>query len=416
MRRSNGVSYRHPGLVGVAVWAVYLLWTGIAGADTAPLPSGTRLIYDNFECTVSQRTGSETICSLASGEGALSLFGHFLDYGRLAGAGPVAALTSSGPTRFRAISLDGNARSQVQQLLPPQVGKSVDYRFGTDIEVDKGGWQGQVISVYPTIAARIEVVGTETLEYAGSAHEVLVITEVTRRFAIADKTYNVLARTWWYDPALGVVAKAHTAWIRGLNSGWQAESRLVDIDWPDGFTPASVTVPPGPEAAAPAGDAPDAEPRLGRAGRLAVQRNLATLGLYDHAIDGVFGLETRRSIRSFQTANGHAPSGSLTAEQVALLDDRARAARAAIRTAATAAEDDLARALAGLEPIDATYEAIEPASVLTRPHPAAPRLGRLAAGEHISVLGRLPDQAWYVVSRDAQPIGFVAAPLLQPVP
>jgi peptidoglycan hydrolase-like protein with peptidoglycan-binding domain len=70
---------------------------------------------------------------------------------------------------------------------------------------------------------------------------------------------------------------------------------------------------------------------------------------------------------------------------------------------------DFASVLPTLQPIDEVFVAIKPARIRSAPNVAAPRVGTLNVGETIAVLGRLPNQDWYLVARDDQPIGYVVA-------
>ena len=73
-----------------------------------------------------------------------------------------------------------------------------------------------------------------------------------------------------------------------------------------------------PTAAQPAQPA-DAESELTDAERRGVQQDLQRLGLYSGAIDGLFGSGTRTGIRTLQSAIGAPETGTLTADQRALL-------------------------------------------------------------------------------------------------
>lgn len=73
-----------------------------------------------------------------------------------------------------------------------------------------------------------------------------------------------------------------------------------------------------PSAAQPA-QPTDVEAELTDAERRGVQQDLQRLGLYTGAIDGLFGSGTRTGIRALQSAIGAPETGTLTADQLALL-------------------------------------------------------------------------------------------------
>jgi peptidoglycan hydrolase-like protein with peptidoglycan-binding domain len=77
--------------------------------------------------------------------------------------------------------------------------------------------------------------------------------------------------------------------------------------------------------------------------------------------------------------------------------------------AAPAPPSDFASVIPTLQPIDEVFVAIKPAKIRSAPNVAATRVGTLNVGETIAVLGRLPNQDWYLVARDEQPIGYVVA-------
>lgn len=79
--------------------------------------------------------------------------------------------------------------------------------------------------------------------------------------------------------------------------------------------------------------------QLTRDERRAIQRDLTTLGFSTRGIDGLFGPASRGAIRSWQTAQGLAPSGFLTRDQIFTL-----AGQAARRLAEQEAEERARRA------------------------------------------------------------------------
>jgi peptidoglycan hydrolase-like protein with peptidoglycan-binding domain len=186
--------------------------------------------------------------------------------------------------------------------------------------------------------------------------------------------------------------------------------------------------------------APD-EPGLSRSERMTIQRQLSVLGLYRAPVDGSFGPETRKAIRSFQRDSGMNATGYLTDATVVRLAQAARvrdqqlAERqtpprqsptepAAARSSAsiqrvttptaetetvtsTAETADFTAVIAALQPIDETFVAVKPAKVRAAPKVTADLVDTLAIGDRIDVLGRLPGEDWYVVARAGKPIGYV---------
>jgi hypothetical protein len=77
---------------------------------------------------------------------------------------------------------------------------------------------------------------------------------------------------------------------------------------------------------------------------------------------------------------------------------------------------DINTVVASLQPIDEGFVAVKPAKVRTQPNVTADLVETLAVGDHIQVLGRLPNEQWYVVARDGKPIGYVVMSQLDTVP
>ncbi|MGH6929429.1 MAG: hypothetical protein ACREEV_14010, partial [Dongiaceae bacterium] len=54
-----------------------------AGAgEYKPLPAGTTLVYDNYQCTMQSPSGFSAVCTLTDGT-SLSLFGQLVSYGTI---------------------------------------------------------------------------------------------------------------------------------------------------------------------------------------------------------------------------------------------------------------------------------------------------------------------------------------------
>jgi peptidoglycan hydrolase-like protein with peptidoglycan-binding domain len=230
-------------------------------------------------------------------------------------------------------------------------------------------------------------------------------------------------------PAIDLNPKSQVASTRPATGSF-ALSRKVQIQ--------TAPLPPVPQ-----------EPPLGRKQRMDVQRQLSALGLYRSAVDGAFGLETRKAIRSFQRDNGLTATGYLTDATVARLSEKvgirqrqlvvgrqtppqenapeppaAQASesvqRMTLPTAQAAAVPAPAEApqpsapvdgfdavVATLKPIDETFVAVKPANVRAAPKVTADLVDMLTIGDRIDVLGRLPREDWYLVAREGEPIGYV---------
>lgn len=83
----------------------------------------------------------------------------------------------------------------------------------------------------------------------------------------------------------------------------------------------------------------EAQLKLSRNDRRAVQRNLTLLNFDTRGVDGIFGRGSRAAIRNWQQNNGYAQTAYLDAEQINRLD-----AQASRRRAEIAAEEERARA------------------------------------------------------------------------
>ena len=69
--------------------------------------------------------------------------------------------------------------------------------------------------------------------------------------------------------------------------------------------------------------------------------------------------------------------------------------------------EDFGTVIASLEPIDESFVAVKPAKVRKQPKVTADLVETLNVGDHVDVLGRLPQEDWYLVARDGKPIGYV---------
>ncbi len=68
-----------------------------------------------------------------------------------------------------------------------------------------------------------------------------------------------------------------------------------------------------------------------------------------------------------------------------------------------------------IDPIDRSFQALEPARVRAAPRVDSPQVASLATGQEVLVLGKVRGQEWYQIEIDGRPGGFVAASLLQDV-
>ena len=144
-----------------------------------------------------------------------------------------------------------------------------------------------------------------------------------------------------------------------------APSAQVPRAAPAERTVANVPVPQTREAASAAAQPPAAAPTPADANKVlitAVQRELARLGIYTGAIDGLFGPRTKAAIATWQTAAGVDATGEPTPELLAALRKPVAAARpsaapipAVVRQAASA--DQVAAAVARAEELEREQKA-----------------------------------------------------------
>jgi peptidoglycan hydrolase-like protein with peptidoglycan-binding domain/uncharacterized caspase-like protein len=268
-------------------------------------------------------------------------------------------------------------------------------------------------------------------------------------FSGATFTRSVVAHSEMGTSARGsvTITRPATAVAAAPAIDLNAESQVAST------TPAAASIAPPrkvqPQSAPVPPPVPE-EPPLSRRQRMEVQRQLSGLGLYGSAVDGAFGPETRKAIRSFQRDNGLKATGYLTdatvtrliekagvgeeqsvaerrplpqqsaPEPPATVQSSASVERMTMSTASAAAvpapaetpqpvspADEFDAVIAALEPIDETFVAVKPANVRAAPKVTADLVEMLKVGDRIDVLGRLPREDWYVVARVGKPLGYV---------
>jgi Group 4 capsule polysaccharide lipoprotein gfcB, YjbF len=202
--------------------------------EYVPVPVGTRLIYDNFQCTVTSVAGFESACSVSGDKGgSLSLFGQLVSYGAIPKASFHAVLFGyyTKPTEILTITLDEANKSKLRSLWPVGMTSSASY----ELELR---WKNSTVVQREHFDSTIRVTGRDKLMVGGTPHEALIIEETaegTRRSAFV--------RTWWLDPTIGVVLKGRVEWTASQSRGLSAESVLTSIEWPPGQAPAQAASP-----------------------------------------------------------------------------------------------------------------------------------------------------------------------------
>jgi hypothetical protein len=332
-------------------------------SDYRPLPVGTKLVYDNFTCTIASASGIESVCTVAGGL-RINLITQLVNYGPVPETGYFVVLNQLGSVDVKGVTVSGDNRARLASLWPLAVGKSVEYESSMQVSIDRGTYNGQILNSSAAIESTVQVTGTESVAVGGEPHDTLVIVEKTNGFSIQGLGVQAFERTWWVDPALGVVVKARMAWTRGRGAGTSKQSTLRSIQWPAGQAPQAVakaapaqpaapaaqsqtakaTAPAAPATAAPpAPPTPEelaaaAEPKLSAAQRRALQQQLTVLGFYKRSIDGDLGPGTRTAIRAYQAANQFDQTGYVTPEQVAAIEQQAAKASEAAAASKTAAD------------------------------------------------------------------------------
>ena len=108
------------------------------------------------------------------------------------------------------------------------------------------------------------------------------------------------------------------------------------------------TLPGRPAQAQASSASVEAAIGLTRAQRVEIQQQLTSLGYPNGVADGLWGSNTRGSIKRWQTANKLSPTGYVTAQEVRLIQDQAGSKTAPTPGAAAAAEDRVEEGLLSL--------------------------------------------------------------------
>ena len=134
-------------------------------------------------------------------------------------------------------------------------------------------------------------------------------------------------------------------WAAAQDVNTEAAYRAYLRDYPNGTFAAEAqsrldALNNNPEARAAAAE--DAL-SLTRAERQQIQRELSLLGHDTRGIDGIFGPGTRGAIRAWQTANGYAPTGYISAEHLPPLEDEAARRAAELEEQARLRQEEINR-------------------------------------------------------------------------
>jgi uncharacterized protein YgiM (DUF1202 family) len=354
---------------GVAGDVCSALADGLPPASYVPLPVGTRLLYDNYECRVTSATGFDSICNLPDGH-ALYRFAGFMERGNLPGAGSIQRLNRVRTLNISALELDGSAKTALQKLWPLQVGNSTHYGF--DLKYSLLGCALAPSERVSSVEANATVVGTEPVQVGGVSYDSFVIREKTDTFSSSECSSSGrldFERTWWYAPALGAVVKSSVLWTRGDGRDTPAQSVLLRIDYPPGTAPLIAA-------------APKAQP---------------------------------------QSATATAPTQPTTAKSTTTQTASAATQTAAPKQSSTQPTSQPVQQAAAapaspppkIEAIDETYVATKSANIRVAPDVGAKRIAALKPGERITVLGKVSGQDWYLVGRNDKPLGYVVTNQLQ---
>ena len=360
---------------GVAGAAASAMAGTLSPAAYAPLPVGTRLLYDNFECRVSSSSGYDTICDLPDG-GTLRLFGGFLGRGNIPDAGAIERLARVRSLSVTALDYDVSAQAALKSLWPLQVGNSVQYEF--NLKYRLLGCALAPTQRVSTVQATTAVTGIEPVQVNGVSYDSFVIREKTESFS-ASECYTAsrldFKRTWWYAPALGAVVKSTVVWTRGDARDDPAQSVLQRIDFPAGAAPLIAAAPTTP-----------------------VQPQTTS-----KSTQAATSTATQKSATATQTATTKPSNGQSAAQSTVQSTGQSTGSPTAAAAAAPASPPPR------IDPIDETYVAVKPANIRTAPDLGAKRVAALKPGEKITVLGKVTGQDWYQVGRNDKPLGYVVA-------
>jgi uncharacterized protein YgiM (DUF1202 family) len=338
-------------------------------ASYTPLPVGTRLLYDDYECRVSSATGFDTICDLPDGH-ALYRFAGFMERGNLPGAGSSQRLNRVRTLDISALELDGSAKAALQKLWPLQVGNSTHYGF--TLKYTLLGCALMPTHRESSVEATASVIGIEPVQVGSVSYDSFVIKENTGTFSSSECSMSSrldFERTWWYAPALGAVVKSSVLWTRGDGRHTPAQSVLLRIDYPPGAAPLIAAAPPAaPPTTAPAGSA---QPTIAKA----TPAQKPTPATQPPAVQHQAAPSTEQALQPATTAPAAPPPK--------------------------------------IDAIDETYVALKPANVRAAPDVAAKRVAALKPGDRITVLGKVSGRDWYLVGSNDKSLGYVVASQLQ---
>lgn len=200
-------------------------------------PSGTRLTYSDFSCSVQNSPELTFECATSPegdvGRGHLAIVGYAAVTGGITPVGFMRPLQSAN-IHVKSLILAPQARSTIATLWPLEVGKTAAFDLEADITHQTSGYFGQDKKCVCTLHATARVTGTSTVQLSHENLLVYVIETTTASFTIPGAGISALKWTSWYAPDLGAPVKARTEWTQGPLIGLVGESELWRAERPGG--------------------------------------------------------------------------------------------------------------------------------------------------------------------------------------
>ena len=216
-------------------------------AEYRPLPVGTILEYDTWTCEVVRSEGFRTTCRDPE-YGTVGFYGVVENFGPLHRHPHFSQISLIACRNFQnldggiewekvsTVTLNESARAAIENLWPIRVGNTAEFHVGYGGVLQK-----------PRVAARAEVVDTESITIHGiNYHTYVVSTQVSRDCAGADR--DGYHKTSWYAPKLGFIVKDRLEWLTGYRKGKTSEYKLVNLTFPQDAPVIAQTAPQVPVA------------------------------------------------------------------------------------------------------------------------------------------------------------------------